>query len=120
MNIYFSELYSRSVRNVKVQIDLSNYAMNEKSKGATGLDTSALASKIHLPILKTKLDYLDGDKLNPVPSDLSKLSNAVNNDVAKKTVYDKLVTKNNAIDTKISRTTGLVTETRYNLDKEGP
>ena len=36
---------------------------------------------------------------NYVPVDLSKLSNVVNNDVAKKAVYDKLVTKVNNIDT---------------------
>ena len=35
----------------------------------------------------------------PVPTDLSKLSNVVKNDVVKKTVYDKLVAKVNAIDT---------------------
>ena len=35
----------------------------------------------------------------PVPVDLSKLSHAVKNDVVKKAVYDKLVTKVNNIDT---------------------
>ena len=35
----------------------------------------------------------------PVPVDLSKLSDVVKNDVVKKTVYDKLVTKVNSIDT---------------------
>ena len=39
------------------------------------------------------------DKSLPVPTDLSKLSNVVKNDVVKKTVYDKLVTKVNTIDT---------------------
>ena len=34
----------------------------------------------------------------PVPTDLSKLSNVVKNDVVKKTVYDKLVAKVNEID----------------------
>ena len=37
------------------------------------------------------------DKLVPVPTDLSKLSHLVKIDVAKKTVYDKLVAKVNAI-----------------------
>ena len=35
----------------------------------------------------------------PIPADLSKLSNVVKNDVVKKTVYDKLVTKVNYVDT---------------------
>ena len=43
---------------------------------------------------------LDLDKLKTVPSDLGKLTNAVDNDVAKKTAYDKLVVKFNAIGTR--------------------
>ena len=35
----------------------------------------------------------------PIPVDLSKLSDVVKNDVVKKDVYDKLVTKGNNIDT---------------------
>ena len=35
----------------------------------------------------------------PVPVDLSKLSDAVKNDVVKKDIYDKLVTKVNNINT---------------------
>ena len=37
------------------------------------------------------------DKLKTVPIDLSKWSNVVNNDVVKKTIYDKLVAKVNNI-----------------------
>ena len=48
----------------------------------------------------------------PVPTDLSKLSNVVKNDVVKKTVYDKLVAKVNSIDT--SR---FVLKTKYDTDK---
>ena len=33
----------------------------------------------------------------PVPTDLSKLSNVVKNDIVQKTVYDKLVAEVNAI-----------------------
>ena len=44
------------------------------------------------------VDEWDIDKLKTVSVDLSKLSNVVNSDV-KKTEYDKLVTKDNAIDT---------------------
>ena len=48
----------------------------------------------------------------PVPVDLSKLSDVIKNDVAKKTVYDKLVAKVNIID--ISR---FVLKTKYDTDK---
>ena len=37
----------------------------------------------------------------PVPVALSKLSDAVKNDVVKKTVYNKLVAKVNSIDTSV-------------------
>ena len=49
--------------------------------------------------MKSKLDKLDVDKLIPVPADLSELSNVVKNEVAKKTEYNKLVKKFNAIKT---------------------
>ena len=48
----------------------------------------------------------------PVPTDLSKLSNVVKNDVVKKTVYDKLVAKVNVIDT-----SDFVLKIKYNADK---
>ena len=41
------------------------------------------------------------------------MSNIVDNNVVKKTVYDKLVTKINAIDTKIPSTSGLVFKTQH-------
>ena len=49
--------------------------------------------------MKSKVDKLDVDKLFPVLADLSKLSNAVKNDVTKKTEYDLLVEKVNVIQT---------------------
>ena len=51
-------------------------------------------------------------KLKTVPIDLSKLSNVVNNDVVKKTVYDKLVSWLNAIDN-----SGFALKTKYDTDK---
>ena len=47
---------------------------------------------------------LDIDKLVPVPLDLSKLSDVVKNEVVKKTVYDKLVSKIDNIDTSVIQT----------------
>ena len=48
----------------------------------------------------------------PVPVGLSKLSDVVKNDVVKKDVYNKLVTKVNSIDT-----SGFVLKTKYDTDK---
>ena len=48
----------------------------------------------------------------PVPVDLSKLGDVVQNDVVKKTVYDKLVAKVNDIDT-----SGFVLKTKNDTDK---
>ena len=66
----------------------------------------------HLVDLKTEVDKLDIDKLVPVPVDLSKLSNVVKNDVAEKTVYNKLVAKVNNIGTN-----DFVLKTKYDADK---
>ena len=60
---------------------------------------SSLALKLDLTSLKTEVDQLDIDKLAIGPVDLSKLSDAVKNDVVKKTEYNKLVTKVDNIDT---------------------
>ena len=64
---------------------MSNYATEADSKGATGVDTSNLAAKSDLANLKAKVDKIDIDKLETVPADLSKLSNAVD-DVVKNCV----------------------------------
>ena len=58
-----------------------------------------LLLKTNLANLKTEIDKLDIYKLAPFPVDLSKLSDAVKNDIVKKTVYDELVAKVNNIDT---------------------
>ena len=63
------------------------------------MDVSSFALISNLASLKTEVDKLDIDNLGPVPKGLSKLSDVVKNDVAKKTVYDKLVAKVNNIDT---------------------
>ena len=75
-------------------------------------DTSSFALKTNLVNLKTGVDKLDIDKLVPVPVDLSKLSDVVKNNVAKKDVYDKLVAKVNNIDT-----SAFVLKTKYDTDK---
>ena len=70
------------------------------------------ALKTNLANLKTEAHKLDIDKLVSVPTDLSKLSNAVKNDVVKKTTYDELVAKVNNIDT-----SDFVLKTNCNTDK---
>ena len=85
-------------RNINVKVDLSIYATKTDLKNVTHVDTSSFALKTNLTDLKTEVDKLDIDRVAPVLTDLSKLSNVVKNDV-KKTVYDKLVAKVDDIDT---------------------
>ena len=58
------------------------------------------------------MDKIDVGKLKTVTVDLRKLSNVVNNDVVKKTVYNKLVPKVNNIDI-----SGFVLKTKYDTSK---
>ena len=74
-------------------MDLSSYATKDNLKGATGIDTSTLTSKLDLDSLQSKIDNLDEGNLKTSLVDLSKLSNVVDNDVVKNIMYDKLVTK---------------------------
>ena len=99
MSQYFPKSFRSFGRNINVKFDLSNYATKTDLKNVTHVDTSSFALKTNLANLKTEVDKLDIDKLAPVPIDLSKLSDVVKNDVVKKTVYDKLVSKVNNIDT---------------------
>ena len=84
---------------INVKVDLSNYATKADIENISHVDTSSFALKTNLANLKTEVDKLDIDKLVPIPVDLSKLTDVVKNDVVKKDVYDKLVTKANNIDT---------------------
>ena len=63
---------------------------------------SSFASKTNLAALKTEVDQIDTDKLKTAPTDLSKLTNAIENDVVKKTDYNTKVT---SIETQIARFT---------------
>ena len=99
MSQYFPKPYEPFGGDINVKVDLLNYATKADIKNISHVDTSSFALKTNLANLKTEVDKLDIDKLVPVPADLSKLSNVVKNDVVKKTVYDKLVTKVNNIDT---------------------
>ena len=83
----------------------------------THVDTSSFVLKANLANLKTEVDKLDIDKLVHFPTDLSKLSNFVKNDVAKKTVYDQLVGDVNEIPLNNIDTRDFVLKTKYNTDK---
>ena len=63
--------------NVKVELDLSNYATKADLKNATGLDTSDFAKKTDIANLKSDVDQLDIDKLKNVPTNLSNLKSKV-------------------------------------------
>ena len=91
MSQYFSKPFISFGGNINVKIDLSNYSTKTDLKNVTDVDTLRFALKANLASQKTKVDRLDVDKLVPVPTDLSKLSDVVKNDVVKKVVYDKLV-----------------------------
>ena len=112
MSQYFPKLYGRFGGNINVKGDISNYATKADLKNVTHIDTSRFALKTNLASLKTEVDEQDVDKLVSVPVDLSKLSDAVKNDVVKKAVYDKLVAKVNSIDT-----SDFVLKTKYQTDK---
>ena len=98
MSKFFPEPYEPFCGEINVTVDLSNYAAKTDLNNVTHVDTSSFELKTNLANLKTEVDKLDIDKLVPVPTDLSKLSSVVKNDVVKKDVYDKLVAKVNNID----------------------
>ena len=112
MGQYFPKPFRNFGGNINVKVDLSNYATKIDLKNVTHIDTSSFALKTNLADLRTKVDKLDIHKLEPVPVDLSKLSDVVKSDVVKKTVYDKLFAEVNNIDI-----SDFVLKTKYNTDK---
>ena len=84
--------YKSSSSNIKVKLDLTNYATKTDLKNITHVDVSSFASKTNLVALKTEVDKIDVDKLKTAPVDLAKLTNAVENDLVKKIVYNTKVT----------------------------
>ena len=110
MRKYFPP-YNNSSKNIKVELDLSNYATKDDVKNITHVDASSYASKTNLTALKTEIDKIDTDKLKTVPDDLAKLSNVVKNDVVKKTEYSALKTKVDGIDT-----SAFITRTKFTAD----
>ena len=71
---------------------MANYATKSDLKNITHVDVSSFASKTNLAALKTEVDKIDADKLKTAPTDLAKLTNAIENDIVKKTDYNTKVT----------------------------
>ena len=76
MSQYFPTPLS-DYKNIKVNIDLTNYATKKDISDITHVDTSNFALKTNLSSLTTEVDKLHINKLATVPADLSKLSNVV-------------------------------------------
>ena len=84
--------YRSSSNNIKVELDLANYATKTDLKNITHVDVSSFTSKTNLAALTTEVDKIDADKLKTTPADLTKLTNAVEHDVVKKTDYNTKIT----------------------------
>ena len=124
--------YKSSSNNIKVELDLTNYATKTDLKNITHVDMSSFAGKTNLAALKTEVDKIDVDKLKATPVDLAKLTNAVKNDLVKKTDYNAKVTNiesqiagvtKNTLDnlgdiTKLKKidTSSFVTRTKFSAD----
>ena len=72
MSQYFPKLNSLGA-NVKVELDLSNYATKADLKNVTGVDIQDFAKKTDSANLKSDVDKLDIDGLKDAPSGLSNL-----------------------------------------------
>ena len=110
MSAYYPP-YKSSSNNIKVELDLANYATITYLKNITHVDVSSFASKTNLTALKTAVDKIDTDKLKTAPDDLAKLSNVVKSEVVKKNDFSadnyvtrtKFSTDTNALDDKIDK-----------------
>ena len=110
MSTYYPP-YKSSRNNIKVELDLANYATKDDVKNITHVDVSSYASKTNLAALKTEVDKIDVDKLKTVPDDLAKLTNVVKNETVKKTDFNaddcvkktKFSADTNALDDKIDK-----------------
>ena len=98
--------YKSSSKNVKVELDLTNYATKTDLKNITHVDVSSFASKTNLAALKTEIDKIDADILKTTPIDLDRLSNLVKNDVVKKTDCNTKVTSIEAQKAEPTKNTG--------------
>ena len=110
MSTYYP-IYKSSSSNIKVELDLTNYATKDDAKNITHVDVSIYATKTNLAALKSEVDKIDTDKLKTVPDDLAKLTNVIKKEIVKKTAFsaDNYVTRTqfstdtNSLDDKIDK-----------------
>ena len=117
--------YKSSSNNIKVELDLNNYATKTDLKNITHVDVSSFVSKTNLAALEREVGQIDTDKLKTAPADLAKLTNAVKNDAVKKTDYNAKVTSieaqiagitKNTVDNLTIDTDSFVTRTKFSAD----
>ena len=94
---YLSE--SSSIKHVTVDLQLKGVATKEDLEGITHVDTSSFALNTNLSALKSEVDKLDIPNLGTLPTDVSKLSNKVSNDLVEKNYFNSLKTKVNENET---------------------
>ena len=61
--------YKSSSNNIKVVLDLANYATKTDLKNTAQADVTSFGSKTNLAALKTEVDKIDADKLKTTPTD---------------------------------------------------
>ena len=108
--------YNPGTSNVKVELDLKNYATKEELKNITHVDTSSLALKTNLASLKTEVDKVDIPKLTTLPTDVAKLSNKVANDLVEETDSNSLKTNVNKNETDNDNLESKVTTTETSIN----
>ena len=84
-NQYFPSYIEPQSDNVRVELDLTNYATKTDLKNITHVDVSGFSTKTNLAALKTEVDKLYFPKLCTVPGDLDKLTKEVQEDFTRKT-----------------------------------
>ena len=104
---YFPESYTHSQTKIKLELYLSNYATKFDLKIAAAVDASKFAKKTDLARFKSEIG-----KLETTPVDSNDQKDVEKNEAIKKTVYDELVKKVNAVRT--ADTSNLVKKTHYN------
>ena len=115
---YLSE--SSSIKHVTVDLKLEGVATKKYLESITHVDTSNFALKNNLSALKTEVDKLDISKLGTIPTDVTKLTNKVANELVEKTYFNSLKTKvnknkadNDNLETKVANN-HLTTESSIN------
>ena len=82
---YYPKPYSYSRNKIKIELKLSNSATKPEVNKANEVDPSELAKLADSVSLQSDVDKLDTDKLKHCPTDQSKVSIVVDNDVLEKT-----------------------------------